>query len=256
MNQETNAALDESTLPPASEDQTSAPVADEVNAESAPAAEQVADQDGKPDGLQKRINKITADKYAEKRRADELQARIDQFEASQPSPVDNSGMPTLEQFDFDEQKFMDAQIDYKVEQKAAQIVANGRAEQERLNQQQSQTRFNNKIAEFGATDYEDVVRALPNLPPHILDAIMESEDGPKLAYHLGMHLDVADELSQSTPSLGLMKLGVISSKLSAQPKQAQPSAAPDPIAPINGGGATSKSYDEMSMSELMDTDTG
>ena len=69
--EEQQAALDELATPPESVEET-ATVAEEVNAESAPATEEVAEEDGKPDGVQTRINKITAEKYAEKRRADEL----------------------------------------------------------------------------------------------------------------------------------------------------------------------------------------
>lgn len=249
------AALDESELPPATEPD-SAPVAEEVNAESAPAAEEVAEQDGKPDGVQKRINKITAEKYSETRRADELQARLEQLEANPPAPVESKGQPTLEQFDYDETAFQSALIDYKVEQKAIQIESRQQANQQRIDANANQQRFNSKVAEFGADDYLDVVGVLPELPGDVFNAIMQAEDGPQLAYYLGQHLDVADDLTRLPPMAAAMKLGTISAQLSAKPKSITPSAAPDPIAPINGGGTSSKGLEEMSMAEFMAADTG
>jgi hypothetical protein len=253
--EEQQAALDELATPPESVEET-ATVAEEVNAESAPATEEVAEEDGKPDGVQTRINKITAEKYAEKRRADELEAEIQRLKNETPKPVESNGAPTLEQFDYDEAAFQSALIDYKVEQKARQIEETQKAAEQRRMAEANQQRFNSKVAEFGAEDYQDVVGALPQLPGDVLDAIMGADDGPQLAYYLGKHLDVADQITQMSPMAAAMKLGAISAQIAAKPSTKQVSAAPDPITPISGGASTSKDLEDMSMAEFMAADTG
>ena len=68
--------------------------------DSAPVEEVENDSTEKPveDGFQKRINKVTADKYSAIRERDELKKRLAEFEAK---PAPDLVAPTLEQHDFD-----------------------------------------------------------------------------------------------------------------------------------------------------------
>jgi hypothetical protein len=87
-------------------------------------------------------------------------------------------------------------------------------------------------------DYQETIALIPPLPKDTLQTLMQAENGPKLAYYLGKHLDVADEISRLPPTIAAMRLGEISVHLSNKNPTTKPSAAPDPINPINSGGTT------------------
>lgn len=247
-----DAALEvDSNMPPVDEAEV---IEEKIEAESAP-AEQV-DAPVEPELSargQERFNKITADKYAEKRRADAAEERIKELESTiiPNKPVSDSA-PTLESFDYDESKYNEALIDYKVNQKALEIQQQQAAESAKVENRARAAAFNAKVAKLTETaaDYQEVVGGIPQLPTDTLNAIMQAEKGPELAYYLGKHLDVADEIASASPFVAAMRLGEISAKLGAVQTKTVQSAAPDPIEPISSGGSLSKDMGEMSMEEI------
>jgi hypothetical protein len=76
----------------------------------------------------------------------------------------------------------------------------------------------------------------------VRDAILESELGPKILYHLAQNPDVADELSRLSVPSALRKLGKLEAQLENAPKPSTPiaqmSKAPAPISPVRGGKAS------------------
>ena len=189
---------------------------------------------------QKRINKITAEKYAEKRRADEAEKALTELKTQTPIQPKQTGQePKLEDYDYDEAAHTSALIDYRVNLKADQIQQQRQQEQRQTQEKQTADNFNLKVAAFAekATDYEQVVANIPQLPPETLDAVMQSDKGPELAYYLGKHLDVADDIATASPMVAAMKLGHLSAQLAATTKTVNTSAAPEPIEPIESGGS-------------------
>jgi hypothetical protein len=65
---------------------------------------------------------------------------------------------------------------------------------------------------------------------------MTMPNGAEVAYFLGQHLDVADEIATANPMMAAMRLGEIRAQLANGKPKPKPSAAPDPIAPISAGG--------------------
>jgi hypothetical protein len=221
-----NAALDEPVIdtPETIENQDD-PVVEESPSGSA--------TETKPeDGFQKRINKITADKYSEKRRADDLQRQIDELKAK---PAETSvKAPTLDDFDHDDEAFNAANIKYQVGQAVKEESVKLQQGQEKLKQQQSHSDFENRIADFNKNDFDEVANSVPQLPDGVANELMNSDIGPELIYHLGTHLDVADKLASMTPNAAMMELGRISTNMNAK-KEIKLSAAPDPIEPLSSG---------------------
>jgi len=201
---------------------------------------------------QSRINKITAEKYAEKRRADDLAKEIETLKNVQTPTQPTTGEPKLEDFDYDDAAYTSALIDHKVNQKASEIQQQQQQAQSQAQARQTSDDFNTKVAEFEqkATDYQQVVANIPQLPNETLNAVMQSDKGPELAYYLGKHLDVADEIATASPMVAAMKLGQISAQLSATVTTNKTSAAPDPIEPIESGSSLSKKAEDMSMEEI------
>jgi len=248
---EENAALAGDTL----DQQIAAEVAkvDPVEApaeptESAPADAEIKPVEDKPheDGFQKRINKVTADKYAEQRRADAAEAELERLRAT-PAPAEAE--PTLEAFDYDEQAYnaalIKSQVAQAVQAEKAAIDQQAQAQQA----QQAQASFNERIAAMNKPDFADVAKAIPTLPDGVADALVQSEHGAELIYHLGHHLDQADKIAQMSPLMAMQSLGEIAANLNAKPK-IKTSAAPEPITPITSGGSLKKDISEMTMEEL------
>ena len=233
------ALSDDPNMPPL-DDVLSDDVVEEVKTESAPVEADETPAEPGPEEMteraQNRFNKITAEKYAEKQRADELQRKLDERQAQ---PETASGAPKLEDFDYDEALYSAASIKHQV---AEAVKAERTALQTEANQAtaaEAQRAFNDRIT----------AGAVPNLPNGVADALVQSENGAELIYHLGTHLDQADKLANMSPSQAIMELGKISANLTAKPN-IKLSAAPEPIAPISSGGALNKDVGEMSMEEI------
>lgn len=211
--------------------------------------------EGKPTqttGFQKRINKVTADKYREKQRADALQAELEKVrqEAATVQPVDKA--PKLEDFDYDEDAFLDAKVQHQVSKATAKIAADNDARAAAIRRDQAAATFAEKVAKSGIEDYsetiQNLVEAVP-LPAKLVDAIQIDEKGPELAYYLGKHLDVADRLANTDPLAAALELGKISAGLSNK-RTKQTTKAPDPVKPAGSGGVSTKSQDKMTMEEI------
>ena len=243
MSEEQEAALTEEATLDAQIEESSQEAEPVESVESATTTEEA---EPKEDGFQKRINKVTADKYAEQRRADELQRKLDEVQAK-PATVETA--PNLEDFDYDEAAFNAANVKHLVAEALKVQNTEQQQAQSAIQAQQAQASFNERIATLGKEDFADVAGAVPVLPNGVADALVQSENGAELIYHLGTHLDQADKLANMSPSAAMMELGRISANMSAQ-KPIKLSAAPDPIAPINSGGSLSKDLGEMSMEEI------
>jgi hypothetical protein len=208
----TDAALVDDNMPPLDDVLEQEEVLTETIEDSAPL--QVGNDIEIDKLIQKRINKFTTEKYADRRKAQAMQSRIDELEASQKA-VENKA-PTLEDYDFDESAFNAASISHQVKQGMA------------LESQRLQT-------EGIATKLE----TLPEFKQDTLDAIMSSEKGAEIALALSDQLDLADEIANASPMVAAMKLGELSARLNIKPP-IRTSAAPSPIEPLSSGGSLNK----------------
>lgn len=216
----------------------------ESNTESAPVEDAKEEVESEPeqqpepeeDNIQKRINKITAEKYAAKREAEELRKRLESLESK---PKDPAKKPELEDFDYEDSAYQEALIEYRV-QKALEDRerAKSQAEQQ-AKAQEMQTAFNSRVEQLGKGDFWEVAAAVPTLDPNVAQALMLADDGAKLIYHLGTHLDQADKLANMPANQALLEIGRMSASLNKK-QNVKVSAAPEPIEPINSGGSLAK----------------
>jgi len=231
----------------------------EQKAESAPAEvekeSEAPTEAEKPkgDGFQKRIDKVTADKYAEQRRADELQKWKDDQLAKQAA--EKAVKPKLEDFDYDEEEHNKAVRQHEIDQGVQAALAKKSAEAEAKQQQQDSEKvlntFNERVEALGKADFDTKANAIPTLPSGVVDALMQSEQGAEIVYHLGSNLEVAESLAQMSPGMAMMEIGKLSTRLSAKP-EIKPSAAPEPIVPVKAGSALTSNIDgDISMDEWM-----
>jgi len=95
-------------------------------------------------------------------------------------------------------------------------------------------------------DYEEVVSSSDvQVSDAVRDAILESDHGPLLIYHLAQNTDIADKLSELSPRKAILELGKLEATLTAKPEKKEDklvdklSEAPAPINPIRSStGAT------------------
>ena len=215
--------------------------------ESAP-TEKYFDSEGKEvdltDLAQKRINKVTANMHGERRRADALQERLDKQEV-QPVPVTQAIAPTLESCEFDDARYQSELLDFKLDKRMADHRADTDKAAEKTRKQGVAQTFSKSVEKFTETnpDYLDAIGALPQLPSDTLETIMSLDNGPQVAYFLGKHLDVADEISTASPMMAAIKLGEIRAQLANGKPNGKPSAAPEPITTVTSGGEIAETVD-------------
>jgi len=201
-------------------------------------AEETPSEDDKElsERAQKRINKVTADKWEFKAKYEALQVKMDAIEAEK-SKSSELVEPKIEDFEFDEGKFQSALVDFKVDKR---LKANDIKQQEDSEVRASEARTakfleNAEDLAKEKPDFAEVLRNMPTLQPTVLAAVMEDPKGPDLAYYLATHLDFTDKIISMNPIAAAIEIGKISQRL-AEPKTIKPSSAPEPIDPIKAGG--------------------
>jgi hypothetical protein len=250
--------------------------ADEAKQKEADEAEEQAVK--KKPWFQKRIDEITRQRHEEKARADRLeqmlQRVIDQAQLSnrtvqpgqqqqppqQQSPpefVPTRPPPTREQFEFDEEKYIQATVDYRLEQREAKQAQERQAAEQRTSQEGFYKYYEDnrvKTLETGKTkypDYEDVVFALPAnvMTPELALAIFETGTPADIAYHLGKNPAEAERISKLPPLRKAVELGKLETKIQAAASVT--TKAPPPPTPIGGREPATKTESQMSMDEWL-----
>lgn len=240
-------------------------LADSGNAEEGLAEDEV-DGEGeessdstKRSKVQKRIDEITKARREAERERDFWRLQAQQREM-QSQPQINLQRPTLDQYDYDQEAYLEALADYKVQEK---LVEQFHASQ-RLQQQQSASQ---QDVEFKQREYE-VASEFPDyhqkvyandvpITDTMAQAIRSDENGARVAYFLATYKDIAHRVSQLTPREQFLAIGDISEKISqAQSseglKPSRVSNAPPPAQTLSGrGSVVNKSPDKMTTEEFM-----
>ena len=194
-------------------------------------------------GIKKRFRELTSE-------IRELRAKLDQQKGdaspkteAAPKPSQESGKPQAETFTtYDE--YIEALTEWKVEQKEkARAAETAKEEAKRTAQRQTET-FVSRVAETakeaGYADIADVINdADVPLTPAIQAAILRSEVGPKIAYHLAKNAAEALRISKLDPVDAVLAIGEIRAKLIAkpEPQAKRVSKAPAPPKPVSGSGS-------------------
>jgi len=217
-------------------------------------ADDAGDDDHEPDsaklpkGVQKRIDKLTQQRYEREARIRELEAQISENErkaqASQPAP-DPSQFDTWE-------KYLDAEVEFRASKKIRDI------EQERTIQQKNAERlasFNDRAAAIRQAnpDYDAVLQsAAVNVSQAVMETILESDDGPAVAYHLAKNPTELYRLNAMSERQQVLELGRISARLSAKVPDRKVTQAPPPAPAVKATGSGSKSVSDMTDKEYME----
>ena len=237
---------------PASQEESTA-IADQ-NAEPAPAEA----KEPAVDKVQKRIDKLTREKYQLRGELEAL--RRDREESRKPAPVPQerttqAGEPRLEQFD-NLEDYVSAKAEWVADSKLNKAFS----EREQKQTQQSEEKRQRSLAEgwqkrldaarSTLEDLDDVIESADvPLTQAMAESIMESDQGPAVAYYLARNPAEAEKLAGMTPSAVARAIGRIEAKLESEASNKQKSSAPKPADPVGSRAAASKDPGRMSDEE-------
>lgn len=213
-----------------------------------PTAEELQKKFDRDAAMQRR--RYEKDLQAEREQRIRLEERLAQ---QAPARAKEAAEPTIDQFD-DFQDFVSAVADYRAK-KAVESTLTEReqrqaAEKAQAAQQQTVEGWNKRVAAADIPDFHDVVAASDVPMTQVMQqAIMESDLGPKLAYHLATNPADAERIAGMTPIGAVRALTLIEEGFK---KPVAVSKATPPITPV-GSKATSikslldvKDFDEFS----------
>jgi len=227
---------------------------EQVEEQSEPIAEneEKVTEERKPNPkLEKRFSELTKQreqlrKEAEEERSkrEELETRLKAFE-SQAAPKQEQSRdekPKPDQF-VDAFEYAEALADWSAENA---VMRSKQEEIERRRQEERNQVINTwntrlESVKQEISDFEEMVASSDVIvPDHIREAILDSEVGPRILYHLAENKDLATKIAKSSAITGLREIGKLEARFeNNEPKEvksvAVKSKAPAPISPIKAG---------------------
>lgn len=204
-----------------------------------------------PRGVQKRIDRLTRDKYRLQAELEVARRQAPQSEAPKPA----TGEPKADQFKSYEE-YLEARAEWKAEQRVEKRLGElrekvqrqaGQAEQEKL-----QAQWDKRVSEALTTydDFEEVALS-PEVPisEPMMAAILRSPKGADVAYHLGKNLELAAQIAGLDPISAAIRIGELAATLS-RPTPKKTTGAPPPINPVGGSARTTKDPANMTDKEF------
>lgn len=217
-------------------------------------AEKEANQEGERKQnpkLEKRFSEITKQREEARQEAQrERQARVDleqrlaaleqNRQPQQQSYIDQEPQPS--QF-ADAFEYAKALAEFSTEKALAERDRQVAQAREQEAQQKIIQSWAQKVQDAKAElpDFDDLVASSDVVVNNaVRDAILESDVGPRILYHLAENNDLAKKIASLSPNAALREIGRLEAKFEVKPetKQTAPvvrSKAPAPIQPIRGG---------------------
>lgn len=222
-------------------------------AESSTASE--GNHDKKHDAVQDRINKLTAKRYEEKRRADALEVKLKAFEAQSQAPTApiTTVAPVMPNDTYDTEAMANYHTDMlayssKVAQEAAASTFEQRQQEQR--QEAQQAAFQKTVSTYASNAVRDGVdldkaQAAENflqqagISDSLGNYLLNDLNGAKIVEYLGDNPAMAYELLALDPVTAGIKIAteIKPRALSTTPKV---SNTPEPTPNITGGGVSEK----------------
>jgi hypothetical protein len=212
---------------------------------------------------QRRIDKITADKYQYKALIEQKEAELAKYTQKPASPPE---APDETKFtDYGELKKAERVYQKNLTQHEIQeaLAAERRQQQERLSKEQQKAWETERDAHFDSTaeeagksfsDFSNVIEenleAVQSVANHVRTAFREAEHGAHALYIL-LKEGKLEDLNDMSPTKAAMAIALAEERAVTLAKTKQVTKAPAPMAPSRGTTAGSKSIDAMSGEELL-----
>ena len=209
----------------------------------------------KIDKLTKRITDTESRAEAAERRAKEAEERLaakaaESAPAEQPAKTDSR--PKLADYATPEE-WGEALTDWKLEQRDAAARKQSEEDERREVFDAYQTR--KEKAKAAHEDWDDVMEEIKNvtIPPAANNAIIESEQGPEIAYYLATHPEAREKLEGMTSAISIAReIGRIEALVTPKAKDSSTpirTNAPKPITPVGGSTKSTVSIDDPNISQ-------
>ena len=206
--------------------------------------------EGLQKGVRKRIDTLTRKKKEAEERAATLERENKELMRKTSGGLGKK--PEPHEFDSTDD-YTDALVDYKVKERtmaneqARTNDDNLRAEQDRREKVTREWNGRQIDARTKLKDYDEVTGDASLLMRDnygATEAIIESEHGPQILYHLGRNPELAAEIGEMSPNAAAMAIGRLEAKLeSATNKPRNVTQAPKPVTPVTGQDAGGTSVD-------------
>lgn len=207
-------------------------------------------------GFQKRIDELTRRVAEERREKERLLSLVEttvrptQREA-EPAPS-TAQEPKREAFD-DYEAYLDARAEWKAEMRLSarmqEIEANRQQEAARTQRESLVSEWDRKMQRAAERNPEiNPDMPVPRMPASMAQAIVESDVGPEIVFHLSHNPAEAARIAALSPLSQARELGKLEVQLAAKPP-VKASNAPEPIKPV---GARSSGSDPLSDKLSMD----
>lgn len=217
-------------------------------------AKEDEDEHRVPKGVQKRIDRLTQEKYRLRAELDFLRGQQPQQAQPAQQAQQTSQAPKLEQYNSIEE-YLDALADHKASQKFDHLAKEREAKESQTRQQQEAAKLHESYtkqteqARQAYGDFDDVVQD-PDLPisQAMAEAIMRSTNGADVAYYLGKNPDQAARIASLDPFSAAVEIGRIAATV-VRPQPRKTSNAPPPIQPVGARATPVTDPDKMSADE-------
>ena len=223
----------------------------EVEEQSEPEAEAEAKpQEEKKQNpkLERRFSEITKQReearkeaQAERERREALEARLAALETqSKPQAVVADQEPQPSQFN-DAFEYAKALAEYTADKRIAEMKQEEAKAKEAQERQKVIDQWTQKVQKAKAElpDFDDMVASSDVVVnDDIRDAILESDVGPQVLYHLAENTDYAKKIASMSPKQALREIGKLEARFekTEESKPVAKSKAPAPISPIRSSG--------------------
>lgn len=220
----------------------------------------------KSNSFQKRINKLTSEKYELRQRLEELERKLSDQPKAEPKSIQSevTDPPDPNEFDTDRDYQM-AHAKYVADMAAKAALSTvenqakerqqADAESERVKTlKEKKQRFDENVESKRSNfqDFEEVAYSHQFMDQRLAEMIFDSDKGPELAYHLGTHLDEAERIYRLSDIERVRELTKLEYSLPPVGGK-RVSDAPDPIVPLdNLSEGVEKSPDDMSTDEWLE----
>ncbi|MCW5676288.1 MAG: hypothetical protein KIT15_17065 [Xanthobacteraceae bacterium] len=228
------------------------------NQEAAEQGEQPeADDDAETKGQEGKQKRSRSDRYksriaAQAARIAELEGLLGSDKPGKEAPKP----PKLEDFNYDQQAYEDARLEYNTQHAVTKALSETRKQENETRLREARAELVEEFSE-GVTaikdriaDYDQVMDSCKiDLRKDIGDLILSSDKGPHLAYELAKNNGAKlREIQSLPPNEAARAIGRIEARLSL-PQPKKQTQAPTPIKPPVGGAAPSRDIASLAKSE-------
>ncbi len=209
-------------------------------------------------GFQKRINKLTREKYEALKAAEEARRKAAELEAK----ISGSGLKEPNPNDFDDyESYLKAHAQWVKEEVKRELAQQQSGQQSTVDPDEIELadRVNNILIDAAARydDFEEVVVQNTSLPitEEMVRVVSESDQAADILYFLGKNPRIAENLSGLSGIALAREVGKLEATLrSGQPAKSrkQVTKAPAPINPTNDVGPSEVDEDNLSIEEWIE----